>query len=291
MAKLIFGCGYLGRRVARKWHAAGQRVFVVTRSDARAREFAQLGYVPIVADVTRPQTLVRLPAAETVLYAVGYDRAAGPTMREVYVEGLRAVLDALPPETRKLVYISSSGVYAQSDGQWVDEDSTCQPTREGGRACLAAEQLLAAHPLGSRAVVLRMAGLYGPGRIPNAGDLRRGRSIAAAEHGYLNLIHVDDAAEVVLAAEAQAQAPRTYVVSDGHPVERQAYYAELARLLGAPPPRFEPPAPDSPRTSRAASSKRLDTARLVSELCPRLAYPSFREGLAAIVTAETAGPD
>ena len=151
------------------------------------------------------------------------------------------MLAALPSDTGKFIYISSTGVYGQSGGEWVDEDSACEPLREGGRACLDAEQILLAHPLGQRAVILRLAGLYGPGRIPLADSIRRNQPIEAPAQGWLNLIHVDDAARVVLAAEERAPPPRTYVVSDGTPVERREYFAELARLLGAAPPRFVAP--------------------------------------------------
>ena len=288
MSKLIFGCGYLGRRVARSWRDAGHEVFVVTRSAERAKEFSHSGYRPIVADVLRPASLMNLPLVETILYAVGHDRAAGHSIRDVFVGGLQAVLDALPDDSSKLIYISSTGVYGQSHGEWVDELSPCEPHREGGRACLEAERTLAAHRLGKRSIVLRMAGLYGPGRIPRAVELRAGDPIAAPTEGVLNLIHVDDGASVVLAANLRAPLPRLYAVSDGHPVERRAYFEELARLLDASAPRFEPPPADAPAAMRAVADKRVKNARLLAELGVTLAYPSYRDGLAAIVAADGA---
>lgn len=286
MAKLIFGCGYLGERVARRWRDGGHDVFVVTRSKEKAQRFTATGYQPLVADLMQPASLANLPAAETVLYAVGFDRAAGLSRHALYVDGLHGILAALPPDTGKFIYISSTGVYGQSDGERVDEQSPCHPAREGGRACLDAERVLAGHPLGASAIVLRMAGLYGPGRVPNAAAIRRGETIAAPEVGYLNLIHVDDAAQIVLAAEQRATPPRMYVVADGNPVERREYYDQLARLLAADPPRFAALPVDAPAARRAASSKRINNARLMAELGVSLAYPSFREGLAAIMAAE-----
>ncbi len=291
MSKLIFGAGYLGRRVAQRWRDAGDQVFVVTRSDDKAREFERQGFLPIVGDVMRPASLAGLPVADSVLYSIGYDRNAGVSRHALYVDGLRAALDALPKETGTFLYISSTGVYGQSHDEFVDERSPCEPVREGGRACLAAEQTLGAHPLGQRAIILRMAGLYGPGRIPNSAAIRRGEPIGVAEHGYLNLIHIDDAAKIVVQANRRVRPPRMFVVSDGHPVQRRTYYEELARQLGAPVPRFVAPAADSPGASRAESSKRINNARLVAELDVRWAYPSFREGLAAIVAAEKPGDD
>jgi len=284
--RLIFGCGYLGLRVARRWRDAGQRVFAVTRSRERAERLAAEGLEPVIADVLDPATLTNLPVAATVLYAVGYDRAAGASRRAVYVGGLQSVLAALPPATGKLIYVSSTGVYGPSDDDWVDELTPCRPEREGGQACLEAEALLAAHPLGQRSVLLRMAGLYGPDRLPNASDLRLGRPLAAPEQGYLNLIHVDDAASVVLAAELRAPLPSLFVASDGNPVLRREYYAELARLLDAPPPQYASPVSDSPAAARASASKRVRNTRLVHQLAVRFAYPSYREGLAAIVAGQ-----
>lgn len=286
MANLIFGCGYLGERVARRWQAAGCDTYAVTRSAERARQFERDGRRPIVADVTEPDSLAGLPAADTVLYAVGYDRAAGRSLQEVYVDGFRQVLDHLPADTGRLIYVSSTGVYGPTDGEVYDEDSLCDPQREGGRACLAAEQLLAAHPLGRRSIVLRLAGIYGPGRIPLRSQIVAGEPLAVPVDGYLNLIHVDDAVETVLAAEHRGNPPRTYIVSDGHPVIRRTYYEELARLLAAPAPRFSEPVADSAALARSRVDKRLSNARMLRELGVQPAYPSYREGLAAIVRGE-----
>jgi nucleoside-diphosphate-sugar epimerase len=288
MTKLIFGCGYLGARVARLWQAAGDEVFVVTRSTDRARQFVAEGFRPIVADVLRPDSLAKLPRAETVLFAVGFDRASGASIFDVYVAGLRDVLASLPDGTQRFIYISSTGVYGRSAGKIVDESSPTEPRREGGRACLAAEQALAKDRLGESAVVLRLAGIYGPGRIPLAAKILAGEPIPGPADGWLNLIHVDDAARIVLAAEARAEVPRTLNVSDGHPAVRREYYEVLARLLDAPPPTFAAPAPDAPASSREGGDKRVDNARMKAELGMELLYPTYREGLAAIVAAESA---
>ncbi|MBX3412167.1 MAG: SDR family oxidoreductase [Pirellulales bacterium] len=281
--KLIFGCGYLGLRVARRWREAGHEVYAVTRSMARAERLREKGIRPFVADVTQPGSLDGLPVADTILYAIGFDRSSGRTMHEVYVGGLRAALDAIPDASGRLIYISSTSVYAQRDGEWVDESSPTEPTRQNGIDCLAAEQTLMKHRSGARAVILRLAGLYGPGRIPRRETLLAGEPIAAAAEGFLNLIHVDDAANVVLAAETNARLPSLYVVADGQPVLRREYYKELARQLGAPAPRFTPPPADAPAAARATTDKRICNARLLAELRPVLSCPSYREGLAAIL--------
>jgi nucleoside-diphosphate-sugar epimerase len=228
--------------------------------------------------------LPSLPAVQTVVWAVGYDRASGHSIQEVYVEGLRRLLAAVPESVQRFIYVSSTGVYGESDGSCLDEESPCRPVREGGKACLAAELLLRAHRLSDRTVVLRMAGIYGAGRIPNCEGLRRGIPLDVPSHGYLNLIHVDDAVSVIMAAE-RARVPNLYLVSDGNAVRRRDYYAYLAERLQAPPPRFTRRPSDSPAADRARSSKRICNLKMVRELNVSLAYPSYREGLAAILAA------
>jgi nucleoside-diphosphate-sugar epimerase len=305
MAKLVVGCGYLGLRVARLWRDAGEDVVAVTRSSEKADRLADEGLTPIVADVSAAP-FAAPPEIETVLFAVGFDRVKKPrdtpsasrawveeesrddqSIHDVYVGGLRNAIRSLKVPVQRFIYISSTGVYGQVAGTQVDESSPCQPTREGGQASLDAEGVLSTSDIAKRSIILRLAGLYGPGRIPRAADLLAGKPIDAPMSGYLNLIHVDDAARMVLLAEAQAPVPALYVVSDGHPVVRGDYYRELARLLGAPSVTFIKPTPGSSAAARAGSDKRVNPRRLFSELAPALLYPCYRDGLAAIVAGES----
>jgi nucleoside-diphosphate-sugar epimerase len=283
MAKLLFGCGYLGCRVARLWRAGGEPVYAVTRTPQRAAELTAQGLRPIVADVAGPGPIDLPEDIETAVFAVGYDRSGGRPIREVYAGGMAWAIDQLPEGIERIIYISSTGVYGHFAGDEVDETSPCRPVREGGQACLAAEEVLRASRLADRSIVLRLAGIYGPGRTPRAGDLLADRPVDAPAAGWLNLIHVDDAARIVLLAECRAPLPSLYVVSDGQSAKRSEYYRELARLLGVPPPRFVEPPAESPAAARAASDKRINPRKLFTELQPVLEYPSYREGLAAIV--------
>lgn len=269
---LVVGCGYLGRRVAARWVAAGRRVAALTRRNAAA--LAAVGIEPVTGDVLDPASLRNLPAASTVLYAVGMDRAAGRSMREVYVRGLANVLAALPGFER-FVYVSSTGVYGQTDGEWVDEASPTEPTEESGRVVLDAERTLRAAAPG--AVILRFAGIYGPGRLLRQQPLLNGDPLVGDADKWLNLIHVDDGVSAVLAAE-RAEPGGTFCVADDGPVSRRAFYTHLAELLGAPPARFEPPANPHPEPNRRVSNRR---AREVLGWAP--AFPTYREGLAAAV--------
>jgi len=282
MTRLIFGCGYLGQRVGQRWLERGERVVAVTRSADSAEHLAGLGFEALIADVTRPETLGQLPAAETVLYAVAYGRDNSLSRTQVQVDGLRAALDALRQPPRRLVYVSSTSVYGQCQGGWVDEDTPCQPDREQGRVALAAEEVVRSHPVSPNAVVLRLAGLYGPGRIPFLRDLADGRPLAVAADAVVNLIHVDDAAEVVLAAAERAEPPVTLLVSDGHPVLRREFYRHLAELLGLGPPTFLDAKPADAPSRRGFGNKRVRNTKMLDLLGVRLRYPTYREGLESV---------
>jgi nucleoside-diphosphate-sugar epimerase len=279
---LIFGCGYLGERVARRWVAAGHAVAALTRRPERAELLAAAGITPILGDVLKPQSLAPAKSATTILFAVGHDARSVDSLNDVYVKGLANVLDSLGPQVQRLVYISSTGVYGQTDGRWIDETAPAIPQRSGGKAHLAAEELLGGSALAARSVVLRCAGLYGPGRIPRLDDLRQGKPIAAAPDVYLNLIHIDDAAAATCAAAEHAAPSRLYLVSDGEPVLRRDFYGEIARRLQLAPPTFVPPA-DAASRRAGGDNKRINSERMLRELSVPLQFPDYRAGLAAIL--------
>lgn len=290
--KLIFGAGYLGLRVARRWREEGCAVHLVTRRSDRADELRTAGFLPLVADVTKPRTLASLPAAETILFAVGHDRSARPDIRSAYAGGVGNVLASLPEPKCRFIYVSSTGVYGDADGGWVDETTPPDPQRAGGAASLAAEKVLQQHSAGRRAVVLRLAGIYGPGRIPYLDRIRAGEPIPAPSEGWLNLIHVDDAAEIVCAAarwsgaQQAADGPWTFCVSDGRPVLRAEYYREAARRIGAPEIQFVAPAADSPAAARARCNRRISQRKMIEQLAVHLSYPSYQYGLARVLKDE-----
>ena len=276
MDTLIIGCGYLGKRVALLWQGEGQRVFATTRG--RADELRSLEIEPLVCDLRTGAGLEALPRVETVAYCVGFDRSPGATMRDVYVRGLENVLRRLPPPGR-FVYVSSTGVYGQCDGEEVDETAATEPAEESGRVVLEAEAVLRRHLPG--AVVLRFAGIYGPGRVIRRQPVEAGEALVGDADKWLNLIHVEDGASAVAAA-AECGSPGAVVnVCDDRPVRRRDFYAELARLLGAPAPRFVAPAPGAPPPPHERANRRILNRRLRGELGLTLRYPSFVEGLRA----------
>ena len=281
--RLVVGCGYLGERVARAWLAAGDHVIGVTRRTARAAELAACGIEPLVRDVAAADAVwTSLPRITTIFWAVGFDRAAGGSHRDVHVTGLGRLLDGVDAACRglgppRVILSSSTGVWGDEGGATVDESTPPRPARDAGRALVEAEDLLRGHALGP-GVALRFAGLYGPGRLPRLDDLRRGSPLAADPESWLNLVHADDAARAVcLVAEAHRPRP-LYVVSDGHPVLRRDWYGRLAELVGAPPPAWDPAAPRD-----RSADKRVDPSLLFRDLgfVPR--HPDAVAALAGLV--------
>ncbi len=285
MRRLVVGCGYVGTRVAEAWRSSGDEVFAVTRSAERAETFAERGWRPIVADVTRPESLADLPEVECVLHAVGYDRSAGPSQREVYVDGLGHLLAALPSSVRRFVHVSSTSVYGQSDGSVVDETSPCEPQRDSGVVCRDAEQLVwqrfpaTDSTAAPAATVIRLAGIYGPDRLLRRAEaLRSGEPIGGEPEAWLNLIHVEDAAAVVrVAADADTARGRTYLVCDDQPVTRRDYFSQLAELVGTSPPTFD--ASTGARHGAGGLNKRCSNRRVRDELGFEPRFPTIAEGL------------
>jgi nucleoside-diphosphate-sugar epimerase len=272
---LIIGRGYLGSRFAELF--SDEDAYCTTRTPGKGAPDRCERW--LVCDVTRPETLNILPQVDQVLYAVGHDRSSGVTRRDLYVGGLRNVLDRLPRAGR-LVYVSSTSVYGQADGSWVDEECPAAPVDEAGSIMLDAEKILRSRC--PEAIVLRLAGIYGPGRLPNLGPIRAGEAINGEPDRWLNLIHVDDAAAAIAAAFERGTVSSTYNVADGSPCTRRQFYQELARLVGTPAPRF---ARESPGRGDSAN-RRIAVERMREELQVRPRFPSYQEGLQNALAAE-----
>ncbi len=283
MKTLIIGCGYLGMRVARTWLTRSRDVFALTRSSANAEKLLSLGIRPIIGDVTDPDSLRSLPKVQTVLHAVGFDRTSPKSMRDVYVDGLRNVLEVIASRVERFVYVSSTSVYGQSRGEQVDETSECNPSRENGKICLDAERLVWRHfpqndSLTCRANVLRLAGIYGPGRlIARIEELKTRKPIGGNPKAWLNLIHADDAAQAILACEDRGRPRETYLVCDDRPISRRDYYEALASQLGIGCPTFV--ADESLDGITRSLNKRCSNKKLRECLGVRLEFSSCLEGL------------
>jgi nucleoside-diphosphate-sugar epimerase len=295
MRRLIIGCGYLGKRVAARWLADGDSVAALTRSPENAEGLRSRGITPVLGDVMQPETLAALPEVDTVLWAVGWDRSSGISQRDVYVTGLQNILRQVAGRCSRVIYISSTSVYGQSHGEWIDETSICEPAQPNGQACLDAESSLQPWLPGSGArpiaTVMRLSGIYGPDRLlSRAATLKSGEPLAGNPEAWLNLIHVDDAADAVVTCAAATETRPLFLISDNEPMPRRAYYSALAELVGAPPPRFaeeefEATAP-ARGTRTVGLNKRCNNSLIKDFLQWAPRFPTYREGLNHAVNGE-----
>ena len=282
---LIIGCGDIGRRVARLALAENTAVSGVVRSTESAAELEKQGIRPIVASLDDPATLKELPTRGATLFYLAPPPGGGTTDPRA-----RNFCDAIPPgeEPRKVIYMSTSGVYGDSGGELVTEETPPNPQTTRGKRRLDAENVFrewgAAH--GVAVVILRVTGIYGPGRLP-VSQLESGQPVLDERLAPLtNRIHAADLARVCLAAAARGEDGDVFNVSDGHPTTMTHYFNAVADLLGYPRPRQvsleEARQVMSPlMLSYMSESRRLDNSRMLSKLGIELRYPDLEAGLRA----------
>ncbi|UJJ59323.1 SDR family oxidoreductase [Rhodanobacter denitrificans] len=270
---LLAGCGDLGERVAQRLRARGDEVWALRR---RPPARGGHGIHWLRGDLADPASLHGLPAGITrLVYLPAPATRDKATYRAIFVDGLRHLLDAL--DTRKLaqvLFVSSSAVYGEHDGDWVDETTATDPPGFNGAVLLEAEQWLAQQPL--PATVLRLAGLYGPGRLQLIERLRTGQARVPRETPHwANRIHVDDAAAAIVHLLGLKSPQPLYLGVDDTPMPLDELYDFLAVLIDAPLP-AEGAAPTG------VGSKRLSNARLrASGWAPQ--WPDAREGYAVLL--------
>lgn len=271
---LIAGCGYLGQRVAERWHSAGGSVSVVTRNPQKAEQFAAKGWNPVTVDLSTPVETA-IPKTDYAFWAVGFSREGGADRRKLWIDGLNWLINAMPAAPRRFAYTSSTSVYGNVTEEAVTEETTADPVTEGGIVCREAEQLVL-DTLGSAGVCLRMAGIYGPDRLlRRIDDLKQQKPLVGESSHWLNLIHVDDAAAVVChLLQSRQELPAVINVANRPAITRHAYYSKLSDLAETPPPVFG----GTSGTGRSRSgNKNVDT--LYRTLFPELDFDNVHTGL------------
>jgi hypothetical protein len=273
---VVAGCGYTGERVARLLAAIGPTVGIT--QSGRAFEFPSLRW-DFDAGEPAGLPLSGCPALFRVLYLVP------PPPQGTSDPRIRQFLGALSPVPERIVYVSTTGVYGDAGGATVTEDAPPAPATDRARRRLDAETTLRAlcESRGVDWVILRVPGIYGPGRLP-INRLRR--------DGPGNRIHVDDLADVCVAALLRPQAAnRIYNVGDGDHTTSTAFHALVAHLAGLPLPRQLPRAEFRAQQSDEAlaflgESRRVDTTRLRGELGFRPRHANLEKGVRASLAAD-----
>lgn len=288
MRVLIVGCGYVGMALGRELVEQGHEVFGLRRSLRTASALAAAGIHPVIADVTRPDALRHLPGPfDWVVNTVSSGHGGLEEYRASYLEGTRQLLrwfEAQPP--KRFVYTSSTGVYGQNDGSLVTESSPAVPITPTAQVLRETEALLLeAHAnRGFPAIVLRVAGIYGPERIFFVRQILSGEARLSGDGGrILNMIHRDDVTGAIGAALERGRPGNIYIVTDDEPVTQRELFAWLAAKLGCPlPPSLAEGAKEDRK--RGLTSKRLSNQRLKSDLGCALRFATFREGYAPEIT-------
>ncbi len=294
MRVLIIGYGYVGIELGEALERRGHDVCGLRRRDGAFGKL-KAGIKPIQADITRPTALEALPRNwDWVVHCVSSGGGSAAEYRKVYVEGMRNVLKWLvesPPQ--KFVYTSSTSVYGQDAGELVTELSPAEPVTETGNILVETEKLLldAFAKKGFPAIILRLSGIYGPGRGYWFKQFLKGTDQVEDFGGrILNMVHRDDAVGAIIAALERGKPGAIYNVSDDEPVMLAEFYKWLAAQLGksaSPPAQERGPSGAQPQSGsrRGSTNKRISNASLKAELGYRFKYPTFRQGYALEIDA------
>lgn len=271
---LIAGCGYVGTALGLRLIQQGDEVWGLRRDPSGLPDT----FHKVAADLASGAELTAVPSRlDHVVYAASAGEASDAAYERAYVTGLSNLLGAIRDSgVRRVFFTSSTAVYAQTEGTWVDEDSETAPVHFSGRRTLQAEELLRGASVPS--TVLRCAGIYGPERTRLIDAVRQGT--ASMSERYTNRIHRDDIAGAILHLMAATEAPPTLILSDDEPAPQRDVTAFIAARLGVPLPSGPAPAEASAR----GGDKRCKNARLRATGYA-LAYPTYREGYAAMLAA------
>lgn len=292
---LIIGCGYVGLPLGAELVRQGHEVFGLRRSAAAEPEFNAAGVKLLRADITRPAELSALPGEhDWVVHCVSSGGGGPEDYRALYLQGTRNVVEWLasaPP--KKFVYTSSTGVYGQTDGSLVKESSPAEPVADTAKVLLETEQVLleAARNRKFPAVILRVAGIYGPDRGYLLKQfLNNEARIEGAGARLMNMIHCDDVVGTVIAALKSGRAGEIYNAVDDEPVTQLNYFQWLAGTLGKWPPPFAEEGAERAGHARGQTNKKVSNRRLKMELGYQFKYANFRLGYTAeILRLDRAG--
>jgi nucleoside-diphosphate-sugar epimerase len=275
---LIAGCGYVGSTAAKLFAEEGWKVIGWTRSEQSAERAGQSAISLSAVDITDLETVRRNSfAADVVVHCAS---SAADSYLHVYRDGA-ANLAACFPNAR-IIFTSSTSVYPQHDGSSVTEESTAEPDSENARILRRAEKIV----LANDGIVLRVAGIYGPGRSFLLRSVMNGTAVI--NDRFVNQVHRDDVASAIsfLARRRAVDPPRIFNVVDDTPAPRAEILDWLSERLGIPLSNSAP----SPESKRGRSNKRVSNVKLRA-LGWVLAYPSYREGFARSVLPALEGSE
>jgi nucleoside-diphosphate-sugar epimerase len=264
---LIAGCGYVGQATADLFHAAGWSVEGWAASEKSAAALSAKPYLICQVDISnRDQVAERPETFDAVVHCASSRGGGFESYLQIYLNGTRNLLDRF----EKILFTSSTSVYAQRDGSWVTEESETKPVRETGRVLLETEKVV----LSRGGTVVRLAGIYGPGRSALLSKFLAGTATIDPEKDrFVNQVHRDDIASAIFLLLTQGT--QIYNVVDDQPMLQTDCYRWLAQRLNRPLP---PIGKSTEQRKRGDSNKRVSNAKLRHlGWVPR--YPTFAEGM------------
>jgi nucleoside-diphosphate-sugar epimerase len=267
---LIAGCGYVGQATADLFHAAGWDVEGWTASEKSAAALSAKPYPICQVDISNRDRVAERPETFDAVVHCASSRGGGvEAYRQIYLNGARNLLDRF----EKMLFTSSTSVYAQRNGSWVTEESETKPVRETGRVLLETEKVV----LSRGGAVVRLAGIYGPGRSALLSKFLAGTAMIDPEKDrFVNQVHRDDIASgLLLLANGEWQEAQIYNVVDDEPILQSDCYRWLAKRLNRPLP---PIRELTEQRKRGDTNKRVCNAKLRS-LGWTLQYPTFVEAM------------
>ena len=279
----IIGCGYIGKCLARQLTDSGAKVHGMVSSESSQSECSKLGIQCDISNLDEPQDTVDV-SGQRVIYLAPPPRTG---ITDTRITHFLEAIAAQPPA--RFVLISTTGVYGNCNGEWIDETRPLNPGADRARRRVDAERQVQEFcrrheiPL----VILRVAGIYGPGKIP-VKRIQSGEPIVRREDSpYTNRIHAHDLVDICQRALLDEGITGIYNVSDGHPGTMYEYFTGIADKLGLPPPPAISLEQAGTRLSEGmlsymAESRRIDNTRLLRDFAIELRYPTLRDGLAMI---------
>lgn len=275
MRLLIAGCGYVGLALSRHLAKQGWSVWGLRRSESARDELERAGVTPIMADLTRPQSLCDLPVVDYVVSCQAPGRSE-QNYRSTYLDGARNLIEAIRTKApQKFLWLSSTSVYGQSSDEWVSEETTPEPASEHARILLEAESVVLHSSFQS--LVVRLGGVYGPGRERT--PLLQNGTVSVNDPGYMNHIHVDDVVRLIQFLLEGGTAGEIYLGVDDEPVLRSEFYRWLAKKADLELPASRARVPARSVTSKRCSNQKIKSLGFVFK------YPTYREGFSHVVIA------
>lgn len=281
---IVLGCGYVGRRVARQCLERGDSVIGVVRSETGLEQLKAAGIPGLRFDLAHDEPPEGRLAGTRLFHMVP---PVGQGVEDSHTRRLVASFERAG-HPRRVVYISTTGVYGDCGGEWVDETWPTCPTVDRSRRRLDAEESLRrwSAETGGELVILRVSGIYGPDRLPLA-RLRQGAPMVRPDEApYSNRIHVDDLVSICIAAMDRADSGAVFNASDSAPSTMTDYFIQIADAAGLPRPPLISMAEAEGQLSAAmmsymSESRRLSNRKVLEALGLTLRYPSLEEGLAS----------